>query len=254
MIWTAMLGSGVVGSTSGSGPEGRGFEPYLPNQHLERSPQIYAADFFFLFELAIAAGCDFECPAHESRLTFDRERSHHIVECAKGMDNILRLLIKPSTYIRAMWLAVAALHAWLFARRLIEGEWFGGMNQARLVLAMAACIYGAVRMWRPATFLDDSPRKAWAFALLLIIGHFGVSSENYRRVAENAVNGVEWNHVVLVTTVMVVIAAAGVTLLAMLRTLQSVREQQLLIPLRVGVPRRYSTSNYALHQRPPPQF
>lgn len=151
-----------------------------------------------------------------------------------------------------MWLAIAALHAWLFARRLIEGEWFGGMNQARLVLAMAACIYGAVRMWRPATFFDDSPRKVWAFALLLILGHFGISSENYRRIAENAVSGVEWNHVVLVTTVIVVVVAVGLSMLAMLRTLELEDKRHRLILIRAISSRLFFVSTYALHQRPPP--
>ena len=169
------------------------------------------------------------------------------------MNNIFRLLAKPSTYIRGLWLAVVALHAWLFTRRLIEGDWLGGLNQARLILALAACIYGAVKMWRPATFLDDSPRKAWAFTLLLIIGHFGVSSENYLRIAENTLSGVEWNHVVLVTTVLVVAAAVCMTLWTMLQTLQNDRERQVLIPIRHAARYRFSSSYYALHQRPPPR-
>lgn len=168
------------------------------------------------------------------------------------MNSILSLLVKPSTYIRGLWLAVVALHAWLFARRIIEGEWLGGLNQARLVLALAACIYGAVKMWRPATFLDDSPRKAWAFALLLILGHFGVSSENYRRVAENAINDVEWNHVVLVATV-ILVAAACMTIWTMLQSIESNQATQRLLPIQVRTRNQEFRSIYSLHQRPPPR-
>lgn len=170
-----------------------------------------------------------------------------------GMNRILSLLAKPSTYIRGLWLAVIALHAWLFMRRIIGGDWFGLLNQARLVFALVACIYGAVRMWRPATFLDDSPRKALAFTLLLIIGHFGVSSENYRRIAEETVNGVEWNHVVLVTTVLIV-AAASITLGMALQSLPGHRARQVLIPIRPHSHyQRYSSHFPSHYQRPPPR-
>lgn len=87
---------------------------------------------------------------------------------------IVQRLLRPSIAIRAFWIAVVALHGFLFLRRLVWGEWAAGDDQARLALALAGGIYGMVKSWRISTVFDRSPRRAAAFAVLLVFGHVAV--------------------------------------------------------------------------------
>jgi len=84
---------------------------------------------------------------------------------------MMRRLARPSTVARALWLSVALLHAWLAARRLVLGEWAGPLDVARGTLCLAGVGYGSLKFWQVAVVLDAAPRRAMAFALILVLGH-----------------------------------------------------------------------------------
>lgn len=84
----------------------------------------------------------------------------------------LRRLARPSSVVRALWLAVVALHAWLALRRLVCGDWGSALDAVRGALCMGAVCYGSLKFWRIATVFDAAPRRAVAFALILLLGHW----------------------------------------------------------------------------------
>ncbi|MBI1783559.1 hypothetical protein HYR69_00310 [Candidatus Sumerlaeota bacterium] len=169
------------------------------------------------------------------------------------MRRIFHLIFRPSTLIRGFWLGIAALHAALFLRRLAEGEWIGSFNQARLVLALAAAVYGAVKMWRVATIFDNSRHKVFAFALLLVVGHFALSPSTYTGVARDVFAGIEWSHVV-VTSSMTLFAAGAMLVGREAYRFRANRVRTELIPIRIEIPRSQSSRReFSLYQRPPPR-
>ena len=89
--------------------------------------------------------------------------------------SILRLcrrLVRPSNLARGLWLLVGALHVWLIARRLAGGDFASLVDWVRMVLCVVAVGYASLKFWDVATILDASPRRAVAFALVLIVGHW----------------------------------------------------------------------------------
>ncbi len=83
----------------------------------------------------------------------------------------VRRLVRFSTLLRALWLAMALLHVWLIARRLWLGELGGLLELTRGALCLAGVAYCSLKFWRVATFFDSQPRRAIAFGLALLVGH-----------------------------------------------------------------------------------
>ena len=126
------------------------------------------------------------------------------------MKSPLNRLFRPSTVIRGFWIGVVVLHLYLFIRRAVFGDWFGGMDQARLVLALAAAIYGTVKTWGAATILDDSPRKALSLAMIVLVGHFAILPSSPIHPAQTGTGGAPWTGLLLIIP-----AALAMTLLAL---------------------------------------
>ncbi len=76
-----------------------------------------------------------------------------------------------SWLVRVLWVVVVVLHAWLFLRRMVGGEWTGLMDYVRAGLCLVAVGYATLKVWRIATIFDSAPRRAWVFAFTLLIGH-----------------------------------------------------------------------------------
>ncbi len=74
----------------------------------------------------------------------------------------------------AFWGGVAALHGFLFFRRLVAGELNAGLDQVRLLLAFAGSlygVYGAARVGNAMASFHASPRRVAGWALILLLGH-----------------------------------------------------------------------------------
>lgn len=117
------------------------------------------------------------------------------------MRNSSKRLLHPRFAIQGIllgfWLGVAVLHLFLFARRLAEGQWSGGLDQARLVLAVAGALYGAygtLKIGSTAGAFGRGPRKCLAVILILVLGHLAIASSGSEQTpfARNA-----WIQVVL---------------------------------------------------------
>lgn len=74
--------------------------------------------------------------------------------------------------IRLAWLAVAALHVWLIAERALELRFGGAMDYLRAGLCLLGVVYATWKFWRRPTVFDSTPRRAWSFALALLLGHW----------------------------------------------------------------------------------
>jgi hypothetical protein len=89
-------------------------------------------------------------------------------------------LFRISGLIRLLWVAVAALHAWLLVERLFTGALQGPMDYVKAFLCLAAIGYATLKVWQIATFFDSKPRRVVAFTLLLMLGHWLVASPQDR--------------------------------------------------------------------------
>ena len=78
----------------------------------------------------------------------------------------------PAGLVRALWLAVILLHVVLLARRVALGLWSDPLDILRGVLCLGGAAYGLLKFRRVAILLDSSPRRALAFALILLLGHW----------------------------------------------------------------------------------
>lgn len=85
---------------------------------------------------------------------------------------LLRRALRPSVVARGLWLAVALLHAVLVLRRVASGEWSNTLDAIRGILCLGGVFYCSLKFWRIATILDSAPRRALAFALVLLLGHW----------------------------------------------------------------------------------
>ena len=85
---------------------------------------------------------------------------------------LLRRALRPSVLARGLWLVLALLHAVLVLRRVVSGDWSGILDAVRAVLCLGAVCYCSLKFWRIATILDSAPRRALAFALVLLLGHW----------------------------------------------------------------------------------
>lgn len=108
-----------------------------------------------------------------------------------------------SWLVRVLWVAVAALHAWLILRRVVGGEWTGLMNCVRAGLCLVAVGYATLKVWRVATIFDSAPRRAWLFAFTLLVGHGMVAGPVTQSVLVAAQSGMS------VTTMLVVVPTLG---------------------------------------------
>jgi hypothetical protein len=88
----------------------------------------------------------------------------------------LRCVARPSTVARTLWLAVAALHGWLVLRRVATGELAGVMDALRALLCLGGVAYASLKFWRVATWFDSAPRRALAFAMILLLGHWLIAA------------------------------------------------------------------------------
>ena len=98
------------------------------------------------------------------------------MKCNTTIIGSMRRAMRPASLIRALWIAVAALHAWLIVARVINGEWAGLMDLIRAALCLVAIGYASLKFWDIATIFDRGPRRALTFTLILILGHFLVAS------------------------------------------------------------------------------
>jgi hypothetical protein len=98
------------------------------------------------------------------------------------MPHTSRKLLRPSALLGALWcafwLGVAGLHLYLFLRRLVSGEFTGGLDQIRLIMALAGalyCVWGTFRVGNVLRRLDHSPKKILTAALVLLFAHVAFS-------------------------------------------------------------------------------
>lgn len=96
---------------------------------------------------------------------------------------VMPTLFRFSTLVRLLWIAVAALHVWLIARRLETGVWLAPAALAKLALCAAAVAYCSLKVWRVATVFDSAPRRVIAFTLLLVLGHWAIATPQTRQAA-----------------------------------------------------------------------
>lgn len=85
---------------------------------------------------------------------------------------LIRRSVRPSGIARAVWLAVALLHVWLVLRRIGLGQLSNPMDFARAGLCLAGVGYASLKFWQVATIFDSAPRRAFAFGLVLLLGHW----------------------------------------------------------------------------------
>lgn len=85
---------------------------------------------------------------------------------------LLRGALRLSMVARALWLVMALLHAGLVVRRVGSGEWCNTLDVLRGVLCLGGVCYCSLKFWRIATVLDSAPRRALAFALVVLLGHW----------------------------------------------------------------------------------
>lgn len=88
---------------------------------------------------------------------------------------LLRRCIRPSSVARALWLAVALLHVWLVLRRVALGELTNPLDALRAGLCLLGVGYASLKFWQVATIFDSAPRRAFAFALILVLGHWVIA-------------------------------------------------------------------------------
>lgn len=176
-----------------------------------------------------------------------------------GMTSLLRKALRPSALLGAawcvFWLGIAALHINLFARRIIAAEFTGGLDQVRLVLALAGaiyCVWGTFRVGNVLRVLDRSPKKMLAVVLVMLIGHLAVSpsmTENARGVLQHAA----WEEIIIAVPAL---AAAGFVMVAFAAIARRRREWRPARIVSISEPRIggvYSFDAFpVLYQRPPP--
>lgn len=161
----------------------------------------------------------------------------------------LRRLARPSSVVRALWLAVAALHAWLVLRRVVCGDWGSMLDAVRGALCLGGVFYGSLKFWRIATVFDAAPRRAVAFALVLLLGHWLLAAP-----AQSDAPGSR----APIAAVLIVAPALGASLALAMRTLRLLAARSLAVaasplwietrPLSLAVSRR----DFFLFRRPPP--
>lgn len=83
----------------------------------------------------------------------------------------LRRLGRPSTAMRLIWLLAAGFHAWLIVRRVIAGEWTTAPDLIKAALCAGGVWYASLKFWRISTIFDACPRRAFAFFLMVALGH-----------------------------------------------------------------------------------
>jgi hypothetical protein len=86
------------------------------------------------------------------------------------------LFLKPSFWLRFMWIAVAALHAWLILCRCLNGHVESLTDISIVLLCVIAIWHASRKVWRIATIFDSKPRRAVIFALTLLFGHLAIQA------------------------------------------------------------------------------
>lgn len=169
------------------------------------------------------------------------------------MNLSLRSLLRPSSLFRAFWVLVAAFHLYLFARRLALGDWLETLSQVKLLLSLACAGYGvyiSIRIDRALDRLVESPRKAFAFAMVLLLGHFALSH------SEPTPNSIDQPPVIEIVLTLPLLFGLGFVAGAAFRNLRrSARQHRLLISrvARLSIPNVSSIIlGPAQWRRPPP--
>lgn len=156
--------------------------------------------------------------------------------------------------VRLFWGAVAALHIFIFARKLATGPVEGIFDQGRLALLIIASVYGLARGWSAAGRINLSPKRFWAFALAMVLGHCAVSSSAYAERARESAAEIDWSRIALVSCqgALLLGAIAGA---AALSRLGPVRRRRAFAPsIKVASsPEPFAPRpRPALFERPPP--
>lgn len=171
----------------------------------------------------------------------------------------IAILLKPSTWLRAMWFAVAALHAWLVLRRFINGHVETIADALMVVLCMFAIWYASRKAWKLATLFDSQPKRALIFTMTLMFGHVALQAP----VASQAVAGstntsavvqlILIAPVLLTATTFLILGASGYR--RDHRESQSIRSQlNRILNHSAQVPPRPLFSCYRLFDMPPPSL
>lgn len=169
-------------------------------------------------------------------------------------------VLNPSFIIGGLWFGfwsgVALLHLYLFFRRLLSGEFTGGFDEARLVLALAGavyCIYGTFKIGNIAKRIERSPRKVLAFALILLLGHLSLSPSAVEKAGEWLLSGDVSPAAVVVLPALLAVTLLAAGAMLMIRRREAARRFRPALRRSVE-PRihpRHSRPS-ALFQRPPP--
>lgn len=89
-----------------------------------------------------------------------------------------RWLPSHAAVIRLLWMAVAGLHLWLVMRRGLLGDLNSLFDWLKALLCAAGAGYATAKVWRVATVFDSSPRRAWTFAFVVVLGHWILMGTN----------------------------------------------------------------------------
>jgi hypothetical protein len=145
------------------------------------------------------------------------------------------------------------LHAVLVARRVISGEWAGTLNAVRGWLCLVGVGYCSLKFWRVATIFDAAPRRALAFALLLLLGHWLLAPPARSETPfANSPYGV--------TAVLFVVPALGAGLALAVRAAARAPRRRRAAPSAHSylfseiLPLAVSRRSFFLFRRPPPAF
>ena len=169
---------------------------------------------------------------------------------------LLKLSFWLSAFWCAFWIGVAVLHIGLFVRRIGSGEFTGGLDQVRLVLALAGAlygVYGTVKVRNFFRFIDRAPKKLLSTILIVIFGHLAVLPGGGGMADAAALRTSSDLGIFILAPIVIGVGLFGAGLL---NKVQSRRNfAHIAGPTRTAAPLLASAgapTAYALLQRPPP--
>jgi hypothetical protein len=150
-----------------------------------------------------------------------------VLSVVNNLGDFSRRVLRVSTLLRVLWLAVAALHIWLILRRCINGDWHTFADYLRAALCLVAVGYATLKVWHVTTVFDNEPRRAWIFSLVLLLGHAFASQPGDSARALQHGDTAPW-----VAALAILPAVGGVLLLAALIPFVSALAALFAAPLR----------------------
>lgn len=163
---------------------------------------------------------------------------------------VLRRGLRMSTLARALWLVLAALHAALVLRRVTTGELGSLADAVRGALCLGGVIYCSLKFWKIATVLDAAPRRALAFAMVLLLGHWLLAAPPADRPLDSS------GPLSVAVLMVVPVLGAGLILASRGGSARVERRQattpKLFLCVSEILPVAVSPRTFALLRRPPP--